>query len=41
VLWFFGILLIFCPIGWIIMAIKFLGRKDELECPNCTGQFYE
>ena len=40
-LWVIGIIFIFVPIGWIIMAIKVFGRKYELECPNCTGQFIE
>jgi len=41
VLWIVGIVFILVPLGWIIIAIKVLGRKYELECPNCGQRFIQ
>jgi hypothetical protein len=36
---FFGILFIFCPIGWMILGTKMLFQHFDLECPNCRARF--
>jgi len=41
VLWVFAILLIFCPIGWILLALKLMNSSNIVECPKCLATFHD